>query len=84
MKLKHIFKPFCIVGSFTILLACPITTISTHAADYSSHIITYQDDTVQPRAAIIQWIHKEVNGKLYRRLYNYQTKEWIGDWILCE
>lgn len=84
MKSKHFIKSFCIVSCFTILSVCPVTTMSVHAADCSSHITTQQNDTIQPRAAIIQWVHKEVDGKLYRRLYNFQTKEWIGDWILCE
>lgn len=38
----------------------------------------------ESRADVIGWEYKTINGKLYKRLYNYTTKEWIGDWILCE
>lgn len=34
------------------------------------------------RADVIQWVYKEINGKMYRRLYNYTKQEYIGDWIL--
>lgn len=30
----------------------------------------------------IQWVYKEINGKLYKRLFNYSTNSWVGDWIL--
>ena len=33
----------------------------------------------------IQWVYKIDNGKIYRRLYNYSTANWIGDWIyVCD
>ena len=36
---------------------------------------------VSNRADDIQYRYKIINGKLYKRLYNYSTGEWIGDWI---
>lgn len=27
------------------------------------------------------WFYKTINGKSYKRLYNYTTNKWIGDWI---
>lgn len=35
------------------------------------------------RADKIEWIYRTIDGQTYKRLYNYTTKEWIGDWILC-
>lgn len=37
--------------------------------------------TVSPCSDNIFWVTKTVNGKLYKRLYNGSTGEWIGDWI---
>lgn len=37
----------------------------------------------ETRADIIDWRYKSINGKLYKRLYNYSKAEWIGDWIRC-
>lgn len=34
------------------------------------------------RADEFTWIYKEINGKLYRRLYNITQRLWVGDWIL--
>lgn len=85
MKRKNLLKSFYLICSMTILLSCPATLIPAHAAEASVPTSTSEDDTIiQPHAAIIEWVFKEVDGKFYRRLYNFQTKEWIGDWILCE
>ncbi|RKD34985.1 hypothetical protein [Lacrimispora algidixylanolytica] len=35
-------------------------------------------------AQIIEWRYKTVNGKMYRRQYNYSRKKWVGDWELCD
>lgn len=37
-------------------------------------------ETVAPCSDIIQYRYKEENGKLYRRLFNYTTNNWIGEW----
>lgn len=57
---------------------CPISTISAQAS-------TSRETTVQPRQDDIEYVYKIENGKLYKRLYNYSTLEWIGDWIyVCD
>lgn len=28
------------------------------------------------------WKYKEINGKIYKRLYDLTENRWIGDWIL--
>ncbi len=40
--------------------------------------------TVQPKSDTIGWKYKEIDGKLYKRLYNFTTSKWIGDWILVK
>lgn len=35
----------------------------------------------QPRADEIRWKYSVINGKLHKRLYNYSTRTWIGNWI---
>lgn len=37
---------------------------------------------IEPRADIVGWKYKTMDGKLYKRLYNYTKEQWIGDWIL--
>lgn len=44
-----------------------------------------EESMVSPCADDIQWRYKEENGKLYRRLYNYSTDSWVGDWeYVCD
>lgn len=35
-----------------------------------------------PYSDDIRWIYREINGKMYKRLFNATTGVWIGDWIL--
>ena len=84
MKRKNFLKTFYLICSITVLLLCPTTIISVQAAESPISDNTSEGETIQPRAAIIEWVfRKDDDGKVYRRLYNHQTKEWIGDWILC-
>ena len=42
-------------------------------------------DAIAPHADILEWRVKIENGKLYKRLYNTSTMEWVGDWIyVCD
>lgn len=38
------------------------------------------ESSVQVKKDVIKWKYKTVNGKVYRRKYNYSTETWIGDW----
>lgn len=42
---------------------------------------TCSDTEISPRKPNIGWRFKMENGRLYKRLYNYSTEQWIGDWI---
>lgn len=85
MNKKICFTKFAfILCTLAILFFCPVSALRTQAADVPVQMSSSSGETIEPRAPIIGWIHKEENGKIYRRLYNYSTGEWIGDWILCE
>lgn len=45
---------------------------------------TQADDGISPQSDIIDWRVSMINGKLYKRLYNYSTGEWVGPWILVQ
>ena len=40
------------------------------------------DEGISPLMDEMGWRYKVVNGKLYKRLFNYSMNEWVGDWIL--
>ena len=76
MSKKRVNKMLATIGSVICLsisiLESPITSITVSAAD---------DATIQPYKDDIQWRFKVENNKLYKRLYNYSTISWVGDWI---
>ena len=43
-----------------------------------------EETPILMRAPALEWRYKFINGKLYRRLYNCSTQEWVGDWELVE
>lgn len=81
MKHTNCFKKMAaLAGLFCFglsILCCPATTITANAATDTS--------IVQPNSDIIEWRYKIENGKLYKRLYNASTGNWVGDWIfVCD
>lgn len=77
MKQKRLTRKIAVIAgalclSLTIL-ASPITSIPVQAAP--------PQDAAMPLADIIEWRFKIEDHSLYKRLFNYSTAEWIGDWI---
>ena len=76
--MKHLKKKLITllgIACFGVTVLCsPVTTLTVEAAAPST------EDTVSPNADAISYRYKEVDGKLYRRLFNYTTNEWVGDW----
>ncbi len=38
-------------------------------------------ESIQPRQDVIEYRFTVMDGKLYKRLFNYSTSVWVGDWI---
>ena len=75
MKQKKISKLLGLMGAACLSLGmffCPAATLPTQAATPSIAV---------PYSDIIEWRYKIENGNAYRRLYNYSTRNWIGEWI---
>lgn len=75
----------CASPLFTEASVADASTVITDVETDDSQITNYSNsnDTVSPCAAVIGWRYKVVNGKLYRRQYNYTLGKWIGEWELC-
>lgn len=65
-----------------LLLACTVFTIAS-PADMSTVQASANTTTVSQNArhSIISWRFKTVDGVIYKRLYDYSSDTWIGDWI---
>lgn len=68
-----------------ILLAMLLTVFPTESVVASEYTDTVEVNEYEanPRADKIDYVYKILDGKLYKRLYNFSKGEWIGNWILC-
>lgn len=76
MKHKRVTRKLSVVAGALCLslaiLASPITSVPVQAAP--------AEDAAMPCADIIEYRYKIEGHSLYRRLYNYSTANWIGEW----
>lgn len=84
MKKSNILKFICTICCLVILLMCSTSSVFAQTANIPTQSTPSDGETIQPRAPVIEWVFKEENGVKYRRLYNFSTGEWIGDWIPCD
>ena len=61
---------------------CIATTGFISADSSNLEVRNFVAEEIGTMSAKIRWVYKTVDGKTYKRLYNYSTSEWIGDWIL--
>ncbi len=61
-----------------LIIASPINSISVQASDTNIYTETIQSS----RSATIGWRYKRVNDVLYKRLFDYSSNSWIGDWVI--
>lgn len=75
MKRRKISKLAGILGAACLSLGvfvCPVATLPAQAAAPSE---------AQPQSDFYDWVYKVENGKVYKRMYNFSTCQWIGPWI---
>ncbi len=75
--LKRFVTTLAVLACGFCLLCAPISTIPAEAAT--------GEEVVDPAAEILEWVYREVNGKIYKRLMNCSTQQWVGEWIyVCD
>lgn len=78
---KKVSKAVVLLGAAGMALSLffsPAAGLPARAADSGEELIQPYRDDIQYRFAIM-------DGKIYKRLFNYSTSNWIGDWIyVCE
>ena len=67
---------------FLSIHMCIATTGFISADSSNLEVRNFVAEEIGTMSAKIRWVYKTVDGKTYKRLYNYSTNEWIGDWIL--
>lgn len=67
--------------SITLLLATILIASAPIAkADEQDSTNTTDTETITPRKRILEWRFKTIDGKLYKRLFDYTADKWIGNW----
>lgn len=67
--------------SATAIFADDIINDPNEPLEYSYELETGEEEPeINPRADIIKWRYKTINGHIYRRKYNYTKHIWIGNW----
>lgn len=57
------------------LFVTPVATMPVQAQ------IPTEEPGINPMSDIILWVYKIEDGKYYKRLFNFSSGEWVGDWI---
>lgn len=66
-----------ILLTVSLLVLIGSVSVNTSIIHASTDIPTHE---ISDRKAIIKWRYKNIDGKLYKRKYNYTTQKWIGSW----
>lgn len=67
-----------------ILLIATGVLLCTPATTFAESTTTTIETSVEPRVDAFKWKFKIINGKMYKRLFNIKTGEYVGEWILVE
>lgn len=78
MKNRIIRHLITTVGLLCCTLCLSVLPVSAAAAEPQS---TGIGTTIEPQQAVKRWIYEERDNKLYKRLFNFSTGQWEGDWI---
>lgn len=81
--MNKVLKKVTVLLAGSILSFCMLLNVEVIAnASYQEPIAQIQaENGISPLSDSIGWRFKLINGKLYKRLYNYSRDEWIGNWI---
>ncbi|MBU5255780.1 hypothetical protein [Tissierella praeacuta] len=87
-KIPVFIISICIIKTLSsiVVSAASLDTVETKAQSSTVVQITenlQSNHLITPFSDIIDWRYKSVNGKVYRRQYNYSKGKWIGEWEAC-
>ncbi len=83
-RIKKIVSLFyTMVIALSIFFTANITGQASYTLSMTETISNHSSGDIIPMSDDIRWRYEiKEDGKLYKRLYNYTTRQWIGDWIL--
>ncbi len=79
-KITPLFLSIIFTISLCFIVPSPTSTSPKSLTFFNT---TNEMNGISPYADNIGWKYTFINGKLYRRLYNFTKNVWIGNWELC-
>lgn len=76
MKLKNKLLIYSFITFFASFFAISTPVFAAEAIPPVTSETCESTSIIQPYSDIIEYRYKEMNGKVYRRLYNYTRDEW--------
>lgn len=80
--MKHNYR-FVFLTIFSLFFYFNITvpTSATIISNIEPYYKFAEQNNILPYSDTCIWVYKSTNGKLYKRLYNRNSNEWVSDWI---
>ncbi len=78
--MKKIKKKLFIAVATLALFSAPVTVQAHPQVPVAPSTVS----EISIRANILEWRYKFIDGKLYRRLFNTSTQQWVTEWELAE
>lgn len=76
-------KKKIMIAGMILSFGCSFPSSVMAAEIVSAPSDVYVNAEVTQRLDDIDYVYKVINGKLYKRLYNFTEKRWEGDWVLA-
>ena len=65
-----------------LLIACYIGSVQAFALE-SVPTINEQEKSIDSRAEEVEWVFRDYNGQMQRRLWSYTEGKWLTEWENC-
>lgn len=79
-RMKLLLPVFCL--SLLLLPSIPGKAANLIPQASTAPAISSGNNNIMPLSDEIRWVYKTENGRVYKRLFNFSTGKWIGNWIL--
>lgn len=74
MKKIRLLKKYAVLFLLFFMISIPV-------CNNNRSMVTVSASQIQPLSDDIRWVYEYRNGHFYKRLYNFTTRSWIGEWI---
>lgn len=75
---RRMVKLLGVIGTIAMLFSMPSNVM---ARDSFSITYSQENNGIETRSEVYEWMLKYENGKVYKRLYNVTRGYYVGDWI---